>query len=180
MTIDSRRIRPLQRSEYDHLVEAGVFDDEKIELIDGALVEMSPEGVPHSWAIQQLNRMLARGLPDELAVRVGHPWVANDISEPEPDIAVVPARRYDHDHPDTAVLLIEVSHSSRRFDLGHKARVYAAAGVPEYWVVDLDEGRVVVHAEPTADEYERRTHHLPPTTLDAAGVAIAIADLFPD
>ncbi len=78
------QIRPLCRSEYDQLVELGVFEDEPIELIEGVLVRRSPEGTPHSWIIQELNRALVKGLPDHLRLRVGHPFAASGWSEPEP------------------------------------------------------------------------------------------------
>jgi Putative restriction endonuclease len=63
-------LRPLRRAEYDQLVDQGAFDDEKIELIEGVLVEMSPEGTDHAWVIQQLNKVLTRALPEHLALRV--------------------------------------------------------------------------------------------------------------
>ncbi|HEY4409700.1 MAG TPA: Uma2 family endonuclease, partial [Acidimicrobiia bacterium] len=152
---DDLDLRPISRAEYDRLVAEGWFEGERIELLEGLLVEMSPEGPEHAWVIQQLNRILARGLPDQLQVRITHPWAAGDLSEPEPDIAVVPTGDYRRAHPARAVLLIEVSGSSRRKDLGSKATVYAAAGAERYWVVDLVERVVHDHREPSADGYHR-------------------------
>lgn len=172
---DDVTLRPIRRAEYDRLVEEGWFEGEPIELLGGMLVEMSPEGVDHAWIIQELNRLLTRGLPDHLTLRVGNPWVAGDLSEPEPDFAVVARADYRRAHPDTALLLIEVSWSSRRKDLGTKARIYARAGVERYWVIDIEHRLVHVHTGPGPDGYghvERRPFE---DTLDAAGVAVCLA-----
>lgn len=173
------QVRPLKRREYDRLVDEGVFDDERIELLEGTLIEMSPEGTEHAWIIQELNRLLTRGLPDELRLRVAAPFAANNVSEPEPDCAVVPVGDYWVDHPSVALLLIEVSRSSRRKDLGLKARIYGAAGVPSYWVVDLERRVVHVHQEPTGDGYGRVEQHPFTATLDAVGVEVSFGHLLP-
>ncbi|MGI9120176.1 MAG: Uma2 family endonuclease [Acidimicrobiales bacterium] len=171
-------IRPLRRSEYDQLVELGVFDDEPIELLGGVLVRMSPEGTPHSWIIQELNRLLVRGLPDHLRLRVGHPFAASAWSEPEPDLAVVPVDDYRRDHPALAVLLIEVSHSSLHKDLGVKADLYARAGVPEYWVIDVARGVVHRHVQPSPEGYAEVAIYGEEALLDACGVTVVVSDLF--
>jgi Uma2 family endonuclease len=173
-------LRPLRRAEYDQLVDQGAFDDEKLELIEGSLVEMSPEGTDHAWVIQKLTTLFARSLPTHLALRVTAPWAASERSEPEPDLAVVPAANYRRDHPATARLLVEVSRSSRRKDLGVKARVYAAAGVPEYWVVDLAREVVVRHTQPAPAGYGAVTTHGPDETLEVEGVVVELAPLFRD
>lgn len=173
-------IRPLKRVEYDRLVEDGVFDGEPLELLDGALVEVSPEGGPHHWIIQELTHVLARGLPDHLRVRVGHPWAANDISEPEPDLAITALAEYHYPQaPSTALLLIEVAHSSRAKDLTIKARIYGAAGVPAYWVVDVRDEVVHVHSQPGSDGYGRVDLVGFDHPLDAASVPVRISDLLP-
>lgn len=171
-------IRPLRRSEYDQLVELGAFDDEPIELLEGVLVRMSPEGTPHSWIIQELNRLLVRGLPDHLRLRVGHPFAASGWSEPEPDLAVVPADDYRRDHPVRALLVIEVSRSSLRKDLDVKADLYARSGVPEYWVVDVAAAVVHVHRQPTPDGYRDVVAFGAGARLDACGVVVAVSEVF--
>lgn len=170
-------IRPLRRSEYDQMVELGMFEDEPIELLEGALVEMRPEGSPHAWVIQELTRDLARGLPDHLRLRVGNPLAASEWSEPEPDFAVVPLADYRREHPAQAVLLIEISRSSLRKDLGVKARIYAAAGVPEYWVVDVGHGIVHLHRELSVDGYGEVVVHGAGAVLDACGVEVRVGEL---
>lgn len=172
------QVRPLLRVEYDQLVLLGVFDDERIELLEGVLVPMSPESIGHATIIEHLNELFVLNRPRHLNVRVGSAWAASDRSEPEPDIALVPARRPHDEHPTTAALLIEVSWSSRRKDLGPKAAIYAAAGVPEYWVVDLTDRVVVRHYGPTPDGYMEVTRHGAGEVLDGAGVAVDVTEVF--
>lgn len=173
------QIRPLLRSEYDELVKLGVFEGEPIELLEGVLVEMSPEGRDHAGVVRELLWLLTRGLPDQgYRVGAGNPFAASDRSEPQPDIAIVPTITTSSDHPREAHLLIEVSHSSRRRDLGPKAQIYAAAGVPEYWMVDLIDRVVHRHTEPTQTGFRRVTRHAGPELLDACGVQVDLAWLF--
>ena len=166
------RIRPLRRVEYDRLVELGVFEDERIELLRGALVEMSPQGAPHSDCAAVLVEMLIRRLGERAHVRAHSPFAATEDSEPEPDVAVYPPRRYAGGHPQTAHLLIEVADSSLRKDRGIKSEIYAEAGVPEYWIVDLGRGTVEVRSAPQEGHYTR-------TVTYGRGERIALV-AFPD
>ena len=101
--------RPLRRAEFDKLVAAGAFDDERIELLDGVLVPMSPIGPPHSSAVDALTEILVVALQGRARVRVQNPFAASDISEPQPDLLVVARGDYRADHPRTAHLAIEVA-----------------------------------------------------------------------
>lgn len=161
-TLDSRkqddplRIRPLRRVEYDRLVELEVFDkDDKIELLRGALVEMSPQGSPHADCAAYLAQLLIRRLDARAHVRAHSPFAATEDSEPEPDVAVYPPRRYAAGHPQTAFLVVEVADTSLRKDRGLKSEIYAENGVPEYWVVDLVHGAVEVRTQPVDGQYAR-------------------------
>jgi Uma2 family endonuclease len=119
-----------------------------------------------------------RGLADHLRLRVGHPFAAGAWSEPEPDLAVVPADDYRHDHPARAVLVIEVSHSSLHKDLGIKADLYAKAGVPEYWVIDVARGVVHRHVQPSPEGYGKVAIFGDGSLLDACGVTVDVSKLF--
>ena len=149
------RLRPLSRQEYDRLVELGAFEDERVELLMGALVEMSPQGTPHSWAIDVLGERLVQRVVPRARVRVQLPFAASEVSEPEPDIAVVPRRSYAQEHPSEAFLIVEVTVSSSVKDRRVKAPIYARAGVPEYWVLDPIEHVLEVYTEPGPEGYER-------------------------
>jgi Uma2 family endonuclease len=155
-TPSEQRFRPLRRVEYDQLVELGAFQGEHIELLEGVLVPMSPIGPPHGSSIQKLNALLVPVLAGRAAVRIQSPFAALELSEPEPDVTVVPLGEYADAHPDRAHLIIEVAESSLSVDRGIKQRLYAACGVPEYWIVNLVERRLEVHRQPTGSRYGSR------------------------
>jgi Uma2 family endonuclease len=150
--------RPLLRREYDKLVELGAFEDERIELLRGVLVPMSPIGPPHSSTIDRLTKIFVLALWDKATVRVQNPFAALEDSEPEPDISVVPLGDYDEAHPERAELLIEVAESSLARDRGIKLQIYAENGVPEYWVVNLVNHRIEVYSEPSSAGYRTVRH----------------------
>jgi Uma2 family endonuclease len=138
------------------MVEAGILAaDARIELIEGELISVSPESVPHvrcrRWLTQFFTRRLAEG---QWEVNSDAPVRLDDQTAPEPDIAIFSSAVHDRDlKGGDIVLAIEVSVSSQAFDLGRKAELYAAAGVHEYWVVDVTGKRMIVHREPTAGGY---------------------------
>ncbi|HEY6727854.1 MAG TPA: Uma2 family endonuclease [Polyangiaceae bacterium] len=153
VTQEVPRIRPLLRTEYDKLAALGAFEDERLELLEGALVEMSPIGPPHSSTVDKLTMLFAPALVGRAIVRVQGPFAAENISEPEPDLMVMPLGDYTSGHPEQALLVIEVSESSLRKDRGIKQRIYARNGARDYWIVNLVERVVEVYREPQAERY---------------------------
>ena len=119
------------------MVAAGLFRNHRIELLYGRLVTVSPQHAPHASTVQRLNKWLVTALGDRADVRVQLPFAAGDESEPEPDVAVVHVGDYDDSHPSEAYLIVEVSDSSLDDDRRLKRPIYAAARVPEYWIVNL-------------------------------------------
>jgi Uma2 family endonuclease len=172
------RVRPLRRREYDALIEHGLIgEDERIQLLDGELIELSPQGAPHAGLVEALTERLVPALVGRARVRVQLPIVTDEYSEPEPDLAVIPADEPRDRHPERALLIIEVADSTVRLDLIRKARIYAAAGVPTYWVIDVDRDVVHIHTEPTSDGYATVVEHGPDDRLDACGVVLTLAEL---
>ena len=153
--IAPERLRSLRRNEYDVLVENGLFADERVELLAGALVEMTPPGAPHADAVGRLTMLLAPALVGRAMVRVQSPLALSEESEPEPDLAVVPQEDYRRDHPRQGLLLVEVAETSLRKDLGIKAALYAAGGVREYWVLDVATRAIHVHRDPSRGGYKQ-------------------------
>lgn len=151
--LEETRIRPLRRVEYERLVDEGVFGDEKVELLAGVIVEMSPQGIGHADLVMLLNELLVRGLPSSHQLRPQLPFALSDISMPEPDLAVIPRKRWGDPHPSTTALLIEVAESSLRVDRGLKARLYAEASVIEYWVVNVGRLEIEVHRDPVGSQF---------------------------
>ena len=148
-------IRPLRRVEYDQLVALGVFQDERIELLDGALYQMSPIGVPHNFAVQELTEFLVLALHGRAKVRPQMSFAASELSEPEPDLTITPLVSWDAEQANQAHLIIEVAESSLAIDRGRKRRLYASCGVPEYWIVNLPERCIEVYTVPEGNAYAR-------------------------
>jgi Uma2 family endonuclease len=157
--------RPLRRTEYERLVELGVFEGERIELLYGVLVRMSPHGPPHDSAIQRLTRLFVQSLSDRAEVRIQSAFAASDGSEPEPDVAVVPLGDYVEAHPSAALLVVEVAVSSLETDRELKARLYAECGVPEYWVVNVIDRLIEVRTDIISGTYTRMTPYAPGQSL---------------
>jgi Uma2 family endonuclease len=151
------RVHPLSLDAYHRLVEDGCFaDGPRVEFIEGVIVEMSARTPEHEAAVEWLAEWLrAHVVAGALRarVRVTGPLTLPDGSEPEPDITVVVSGTPRPHHPASAELVVEVAWSSVRIDRHAKARVYGAAGIPEYWVVDLVARRLVCHRDPAPDGY---------------------------
>src|SRR5712692_4292324 len=145
-------IRRFTRVEYQQLIETIFQPGERLELIDGLLVLREPQYTPHATAIQLVQRTLQRAFGDGWSVRSQLPIALDDMSEPEPDAAVVPGdpRDYRDAHPERPVLIVEVSQSRLAFDRRHKASLYARAGIADYWVVNLVDQVLEVYREPVA------------------------------
>jgi Uma2 family endonuclease len=142
------------------LVGLGAFEGERVELLYGTIVEMSPHGPPHDAAIEELTEALVTALSGRARVRVQSAFAASDGSEPEPDIAVVPPGDYHRAHPTEAWLVIEVAdETSLNKDRGIKAQLYAESGVPEYWIVNVLDRLVEVHTDIVGGAYTRITPH---------------------
>jgi Uma2 family endonuclease len=178
--------RRLSVEEYHRMAETGILgQDERVELLEGLIVSMSPQHGPHAWAVEQLNRVLVRTLSDEFRVRPQLPLSLGDRNEPEPDLAVVRAvDRNPDQHPNSALLVIEVSGpDSLARDRGVKAPLYARFGIPEYWLVKLESQSVEVLSDPdsSAAAYRRsRTLSLADVLISEVlpGISVPVRDLF--
>ena len=156
--IAPERVRALRRVEYEQMVSQGLFVNERVELLEGVIVEMSPQSPRHAATVERLTNILARALANRASLRVQLPLATSDQSMPEPDLAVV-VLGGDHDaaHPTTALLVVEVADASLRKDRRVKSEIYARAGVVEYWVVNLIDGMIEIHADIVGDAYTRVT-----------------------
>ena len=159
------RPRKLRRVEYDQLVASGAFEDERIELLHGVLVEMSPIDAAHMNPIDRLMVILVQALASRARVRIQAPLIAADESEPQPDVAVVPQGDYRTEHPSRADLVIEVANTSLDKDRKVKAPLYAASGFREYWIVDTNRQVIEVYRDPEAGHYRSVSTHAESETL---------------
>jgi Uma2 family endonuclease len=143
--------------DYHRMIDVGLLNDRHVELLSGAIVEMSPEGPSHANLNSNAADYLRECLGDRAKVREGHPITLPNDSEPEPDIAIVQRRAegygQHHPYPENIFWLIEFSDSSLTKDLESKSKLYAAANIPEYWVVNLQKLRLVVFRSPIDGAY---------------------------
>ena len=178
----SGAIRPLRRREYDLMVELGMLEGEPVELLQGELVLMSPQSSAHAWVIRTSNKILTDQVGDRAWVQAQCPLALSEDDEPEPDVAIVPLGEYRFTHPTTALLVVEVSVSSLGRDLRSKAIVYARAGIPEFWIIDVRSQVVHVHREPISGSYTRVTKVARGDVLDVLvlpGIRVATDDILP-
>jgi Uma2 family endonuclease len=156
------RPRRFTSDEVQAMLRAGILhEDDPLELIDGQLVVMSPINDPHIVCINRLNTLFSRRLVahdiDAVVVSVQNPVRIDEHNEPEPDV-VLSTNLDGAPRPDDVLLLVEVSDTTLAYDRDVKRPLYARAGIPEVWVVDLDDRQIEVHREPDEDVY--RTRHL--------------------
>jgi Uma2 family endonuclease len=149
--------RPKHRwtyEEYYRMVDAGVFREQHVELIDGQILRTTPQDEAHVVGILLVNRTLSRAFGTGYVLRQKMGLRTGVDEEPEPDIAVVAGEIRDTlttGRPRSALLVVEVSGASLNFDLGQKAEIYAGAGIEEYWVLDLESRLLRVHRNTIPD-----------------------------
>lgn len=146
---------PMER--YHELVDGGLLgEDDRVELIEGVLVAMSPKGPEHDAAVEWLTERFVTSLAGRAGVRVQSALTFAELdSEPEPDLVVVAPDAPRPRHPSTALLVVEVAASSLSYDREVKAALYARAGVPEYWIVDLEGEGLNRFRTPRGEDYTR-------------------------
>jgi Uma2 family endonuclease len=176
-------------SEYLRLAEVGVLrPGEHVELIDGQIVAMTPQGPVHSALVSGIVARMNEIFPrDAFCVRPQSTLVLGEDEAPEPDVAVVggPCEEHERELPRSALLVVEVADTSLAFDRGRKADLYARAGVPEYWIVDVKGASVEIRRDPGPAGYAttrvvRGDDAILPLALEARPAApLRAADLLP-
>ncbi|HEY0799021.1 MAG TPA: Uma2 family endonuclease [Candidatus Baltobacteraceae bacterium] len=146
---------------YDEMVACGILtSDDRVELLAGEIIEMSPIGSRHAACVKRLNRLFSRAVADRAIVGARDPVALPPHSEPEPDLTLLRPREdfyaQSHPRPGDVLLLVEVAESSLEFDRTIKLPLYAAAGIPEMWVVDLTARTIEVCARPADGAYVER------------------------
>ena len=170
--------------EYHRMGEVGLLDaDARVELIEGVIVEMAPIGDAHAAISNRLNRLLVLAVGERGIVAVGNPIRLSGHSEPQPDFSVLrPRAEYQTrgPRPEDVMLAVEVSDMTLRRDRRVKHALYASAGIPEFWIVNLEAKEVEVYRLPAADAYSVVDRKRPGdvATIEALpGVAIAISQI---
>jgi Uma2 family endonuclease len=171
--------------EYERMGQTGILgEDDRVELLGGEIVQMTPIGPVHAAVVDRLNRVLVQRLGDRAIVRVQNPVRVDSHSEPQPDLVVARDRsdfyQLGHPTPDDILLAIEVADSSLAVDRAVKVPLYARAGIAEMWLVDLVARTVLVHRGPRDGEYAQVRPARPGEDVSLAAFAdviLAIAEI---
>jgi Uma2 family endonuclease len=169
-------------SDYYRLVESGILHErDRVELIDGEVVEMSPIGPRHAACVARFTRALVRGLGERAVVHVQSSIQLDEYGVPEPDLVVMRPRPDFYASalptPPDVLLIVEVAESSVRYDRDVKAPLYARAGIPEYWLEDLNRDVLVVYRDPGPEGYRtartvRRGERIAPLAFPDLDLAV--------
>lgn len=185
----STKLRLWTVDEYHRMIETGILtNDDKVELLEGQIVQMSPQRPPHAATTQCAANYLSRLLLGQAYIRMQLPITLTPNSEPEPDIAVVriDVREYfdRHPAPDDIFLLIEVAETTLKPDRFVKAPIYARANITEYWVLDVQQRQVYVFRQPGTEGYQQEMILNQDTTISMIAfpeinISVAVNRLFP-
>ncbi len=151
--------RHFTNEEYHRMAEVGILhEDDRIELIEGEIVELNPIGSRHAACVNRLNVLIGRQVADKAIVSVQNPLLLPDDTEPEPDVMILQPREdfyaQAHPTPGDVLLLIEVPDTPLEYDREVKLPLYARAGVPEVWIVDLVNEKVHAYSQPKDEVYK--------------------------
>jgi len=174
--------------EYYGMLEAGILaPEEKVELINGEIIQISPIGSQHAACVSRLRELIGEILGKSVIIRTQDPVRLNDKSEPEPDLAIL-RRQADfyasaHPQPEDVLLLIEVADSSLHFDQHVKLPLYAAANIPEVWIIDITNQKVQTFSAPEAGAYKQQalfrvSENVTSTTLP--DLKLSVDNILPD
>lgn len=171
--------------EYERMIESGVFEeDARLELIEGEIVEISPLGSLHAAVVDRLAELFSESLGRRVNIRVQSPILLGDLSQPQPDLALLKWRDdfYKDALPTPAdvLLVVEVADTSVEYDRKLKLPIYARAGVAEVWIVNLPDEMIETYARPSGDVYEvsaRRGRGEEVSSQTVAGLSLKVDDV---
>lgn len=191
VSVTQPQVHVWTRDEYHRLADLGFFEGRRVELVEGQVMDMAAMRSPHATAVDLVDAALKGVFSAGYYIRQQKPFVISDISEPEPDVAVVPGtiRDYAKAHPTTAALLVEVADTSVSYDRTLKGSLYAKAGIADYWIVNLVQRQLEVYRQPIADDeatygwrYGEGGTYLPGQAvapLAAVNQPVAVEDVLP-
>lgn len=165
-------------SDYHKMGETGILPERGVELINGEIITMSPIGSKHSAKVEKLSSLLKEVLNNALSVRSQNPFIAGNLSEPIPDIAVVTYREdyYENELPHSTDihLIVEVADTTFSYDIKVKLLLYAESGIPEYWVIDLNKKQVHVYWDVQGNTYQQSKVYRSGETIKAQGIELEV------
>ena len=170
--------------EYHQMARSGLLDEtDRVELIEGELIDMAPIGSKHAFRVDSVARALQLAAGKDFLVRVQNPILLGEHSEPQPDIAVVKDKNYAESHPsaDDVLLIVEVSDTTLAYDRDVKLSLYARHGISEVWLLDVNAGELTVYREPIEGQYRlirKPTKAEVVSSILVPGVAISLIEMF--
>lgn len=172
-------------AEYDRMGEAGILtEDDRVELVEGEIIEMSPIGERHAACVDRLAELFSEQLQRRVIVRVQNPIQLGSFSEPQPDIALLKRRDdfYRRAHPtaDDVLLVVEVADTTIEYDRQIKVPLYARAGIAEVWIVNLVDEQIEIYAQPVSDAYQNKREARRGETINspsAFDVTLSVEDI---
>lgn len=170
---------------YHRLSEAGILDEDAgVELLNGQIIKMSPVGDLHAACVDLLDELFRDLLGKEVQVRAQNPILLNDFSEPEPDLTILKRKANFYadgaPRPEDVLLVVEVADTTLAKDRLVKKTAYAAAGIAEYWIVNLPERQVEQYLRPAGEDYQlARTYKSDQTVESEITGPVAVKKLFP-
>jgi Uma2 family endonuclease len=177
------RRRPFTVAEYYAMARAGILsEDDRVELIKGEIVEMSPIGDLHAAAVTRAQKLFERRVGDRTIIRVQNPIHLGDDSEPQPDVVIARDRAdfyaSGHPRPEDILLVIEIADPSLAFERREKVPLYAASGIPEVWLAVVNRATLTAYADPSPEGYRtvralRRDARLAPAAFPDLVVAVS-------
>lgn len=175
-------------AEYHYMTETGILkEDDRLELIEGEIINMAAIGSHHAACVDRLNRLFVTSLGEKAIVRIQGPFTIGDFSEPEPDVLLLKPRNdfytKAHPSPEDVLLIIEVSDTTLEYDLNFKIPLYARAGIREAWIVNLRETSVEVYSTPSKQGYKmlRKNYEGDILTVNSfPDIKIAVDELLAD
>lgn len=169
--------------EYHQMASAGLLDEtDRVELIEGELVDMAPIGSKHAFNVDRFARAIQLAVGKAFFVRVQNPILLGEHSEPQPDIAVVKDKNYAKSHPgaEDVLLVVEVSDTTLDYDRDVKLSLYARHGIPEVWLLDVNANELTIYREPVEGQYRlirKPTASEVVSPMHVPGVAITLAEV---
>ncbi len=177
MDVQEPRKRLISAHDYMRMAELGFFDDQRVELIGGEIIDMPPSSEAHAQSVDKVTAKITVPLYERFVVRCQNPFDAGENGRPEPDIAVVRPESLSADQPPSeAVLLVEVSKSTLHYDQTTKASLYASLGIADYWIVNLAENTVEVYRQPTERVESQFGHDYASRQIYQRGQSVALLE----
>lgn len=181
------KLRQITVEEYDAMIENGVFDeDDRVELLNGAIVDKMPKGTKHSSANDRINKIFYKNFSEKVIIRNQNPIWLDEFSEPEPDLVLAKpkADEYENSHPtpEEILLIVEIADSTLNYDRNSKGAAYARAGIKQYLLLNVQEKTLEDYREPSADGFQSKQTYRSGQSFNLVAfpeTALAVKDFLP-